>query len=44
MAKMCASVKVPESGEPRCALVPKVTIWFGSLRSGRRWSVLASKW
>src|ERR1039458_2649105 len=34
MARMCASVKVACSGEPRCPLVPKLTIWVGSLRSG----------
>src|SRR5262249_42722245 len=36
MARMWASVKVPLSGVPRCPLVPKLTNWFGSPRSGRR--------
>src|SRR2546423_647308 len=33
---MCASVNVPCKGEPRCPLVPKLTSWFGSPKSGRR--------
>src|SRR6516225_11465713 len=33
---MCASVNDPCSGEPRCPLVPKLTSWFASSRSGRR--------
>src|SRR5580704_9616497 len=33
---MWASVNVPCSDEPRCPLVPKLTNWLGSLRSGRR--------
>src|SRR5215469_597453 len=36
MAMMWASVNDPCSGEPRCPLVPKLTSWFGSVRSGRR--------
>src|SRR5262249_3441005 len=36
MARMWASVNVPLSGVPRCPLVPKLTNWFGSPRSGRR--------
>src|SRR5271169_3539821 len=36
MARMCASVKVPCSDEPRCPLVPKLTSWLGSFRSGLR--------
>jgi hypothetical protein len=36
MARMCASVKVPSSGVPRCPLVPKRTGWLRSLTSGRR--------
>ena len=31
-----ASVNDPFSGEPRCPLVPKLTIWFGFPKSGRR--------
>src|SRR5215469_4950025 len=33
---MWVSVSDPCSGEPRCPLVPKLTNWFGSSRSGRR--------
>src|SRR6516165_3806563 len=36
MAMMWASVNDPCSGEPRCPLVPKLTSWLGSVRSGRR--------
>src|SRR5208337_937498 len=36
MARMCASVNVPWSGDPRCPLVPKLTNWLGSCRSGWR--------
>src|SRR5580704_4262952 len=36
MARMCASVNVPRRGEPRCPLVPKLTSWLGSCRSGWR--------
>src|SRR5215469_13988114 len=36
IARMWASVKDPCSGEPRCPLVPKLTSWLGSSRSGRR--------
>src|ERR1700730_11139430 len=32
---MWASVNDPWKGEPRCPLVPKLTRWAGSLRSGR---------
>ena len=35
MARMCASVNEPLSGEPRWPLVPKLTSCAGSLRSGR---------
>ena len=28
MARMCASLNVPCSGEPRCPLVPKLTSWL----------------
>src|SRR5208282_4460760 len=33
---MCTSLNVPRSGEPRCPLVPKLTSWLGSSKSGRR--------
>src|SRR5215471_7564347 len=36
IAKMWASVKVPENGDPLWPLVPNFTIWLGSNRSGRR--------
>src|SRR5271157_921892 len=36
MARMWASVNDPRSGEPRCPLVPKLTNWPGSSRSGLR--------
>src|ERR1019366_3491414 len=36
MARMCASVKVARSDDPRWPLVPKLTIWVGSRRSGLR--------
>src|SRR5271166_2463628 len=36
MARMWASVNDPRSGEPRCPLVPKLTSWPGSSRSGLR--------
>src|SRR5436309_15466734 len=36
MARMWASVNVPWEGVPRCPLVPKLTSWLGSLRSGWR--------
>src|SRR6267154_4425145 len=44
MDRMCASVKLPRSGEPRCPLVPKLTIWSGSLMSGRRSKYSRSSW
>ena len=40
---MCDSVKVPCNGEPRCPLVPKLTRWLGSSRSGRRSKYAVSK-
>src|SRR5215471_7158341 len=36
MARIWASVKVPENGDPLWPLVPNLTIWLGSNRSGRR--------
>ena len=32
--RVCASVNVERSGEPRCPLVPKATSWLGSFVSG----------
>src|SRR5664280_3537077 len=39
---MCASVKVAWSEDPRWPLVPKLTIWVASLRSGLRAKYSAS--
>src|SRR6266446_5004522 len=35
IARMWASVNDPRKGDPRCPLVPKLTRWAGSSRSGR---------
>src|SRR5436305_4911773 len=36
MARMCASLKDPRDEDPRCPLVPKLTSWVSSARSGPR--------
>jgi hypothetical protein len=36
IAKMCAPVNEPSNGDPRCPLVPKLTLWAGLSVSGRR--------
>ena len=41
VARMCASVNVPLSGVPRWPLVPKLTSWFASARSGFLFVVIA---
>ena len=41
MARMCASVNVPRSDEPRCPLVPKLTSWFGIVEIGPALEILA---
>src|SRR5215467_1717821 len=44
IARMWASENDPRSGDPRCPLVPKLTNWFGSSRSGRRSKYSRSSW
>src|SRR5919197_1540316 len=36
IARICASMNVPPSDDPRCPLVPKLTRCVGSLMSGKR--------
>src|SRR5262245_39182572 len=43
MAWSWASVNFPPIGVALCPLVPKLTNWFGSPRSGRRWKYSLSR-